>query len=157
MQAFLLAWQEGPLGIAMRTSPLAYPVAEILHIIGFALLIGSIVGLDLRLLGFGRTLPVAALARLVLPIAIGGFVLAVCMGLLLFSADATHVAVNPAFRVKLALIGLALLNILLLHRGVWREVGSWQAVVPPRAQVAALLSIVFWLGALTAGRLIAYF
>ena len=68
MQAFLLAWQEGPLGIVMRTSPLAYPVAEILHIIGFALLIGSIVGLDLRLLGFGRALPVATLARLVLPV-----------------------------------------------------------------------------------------
>lgn len=157
MDGLLQAWQEGPLGLAMRTSPLAYPVAEILHIIGFTLLIGSIVGLDLRLLGFGRTLPVAALARLVLPIAIGGFVLAVCMGLLLFSADATHVAVNPSFRIKLALIGLALLNILLLHRGVWREVGSWQSAVPPRAQVAALLSIVFWLGALTAGRLIAYF
>ena len=102
----------------MRTSPRAYPVAEILHIIGFALLIGSIVGLDLRLLGFGRTLPVAALARLVLPIAIGGFVLAVCMGLLLFSADATHVAVNPAFRVKLALIGLAILVGAIMHR-VW--------------------------------------
>jgi len=157
MGGFLLAWQEGPLGLAMRTSPLAYPVAETLHIIGFTLLIGPIVALDLRLLGFGRTLPVAALARLVLPVAIGGFALAVCMGLLLFSADAAHVAINPSFRIKLVLIGLALLNVALLHLGVWRDVATWHGVVPARARIAAVLSLVFWLGALTAGRLIAYF
>ncbi len=153
----LLALQEGPLGQFMRTSPVAYPLAEVLHIMGFVLLVGAIVGLDLRLLGVARGLPIAPLAALLRPLSIGGFVLAVGMGVLLFAADATHVANNPAFQVKLPLIALAVLNLAVLHFGAWRRVAGWGEAVPGAARAAALLSILLWLGVIAAGRLIAYF
>src|SRR5512134_1184484 len=90
-----LSLQESALGHAMRTSPVLYPATEVLHILGFVLLVGSVVALDLRLLGAGRAIPIQPMAQLLLPISRVGFVLAIFMGLLLFSADAAHVVGNP--------------------------------------------------------------
>jgi hypothetical protein len=112
-----LALQEGALGAAMRSSPVLYPLAEILHILGFVALVGAIAALDLRVMGAMRAVAIAPLAGLVLPVARGGFLLAVVMGVLLLSADAAHVIGNPAFRVKLACIMASLVNIALAHLG----------------------------------------
>ncbi len=154
--AVLLWLQDGAVGRAMRQSVALYPAVEILHILGFSLLIGAIAALDLRLLFGGRTLPVAPLARLLLPVAIGGFLLAVPMGVLLFASDAVAIAGNPAFRLKLLLIAAALVNVAVLHRGAWRRVAAWGDRTPPAARIAAALSILFWFGTAACGRLIAY-
>src|SRR5687767_14370655 len=61
------ALEAAPLAVSMRTELWLYPIVEIVHILGFALLVGSIVVLDLRLLGLSRALPVRTLARHVLP------------------------------------------------------------------------------------------
>jgi len=103
-----LALQESALGHAMRSSPALYPAVEILHILGFVVLVGSILALDLRLLGLGRAIPIQPMAQLLLPLSRFGFLLAISMGLLLFSADAAHVVRNPAFQTKLLLIAAAL-------------------------------------------------
>lgn len=134
-----------------------YPAAEILHIMGFVLLVGSIAALDLRLLGFGQTIAVRPLARLLLPLSRIGFLVAIAMGFLLFSADAAHVVRNPAFQAKLLLIAAALINIVIAHVGPWRRITGWAGGVPAGAKMTALASLMLWLGALTAGRLIAYF
>lgn len=155
----ILHWlQDGAIGRAMRESLWLFPAVEIVHILGFALLIGTIVALDLRILGWGKTLlPVGKLGALTLPLSIAGFTLALPSGLLLLTTEAAHVGVNPAFLAKMGLIFLAGLNALLLHRGAWRSVAAWPADAPPSAaKRAAIASLTLWLGVLIAGRMIAY-
>ena len=154
--SIFLALQESALGHAMRASPALYPAVEILHIIGFVVLVGSILALDLRLLGLGRAIPIQPMAQLLLPMSRVGFLLAISMGFLLFSADASHVVRNPAFQTKLLLIAAALVNIVIAHAGPWRRIALWGAEVPGGAKVTALLSLLLWLGVVCAGRLIAY-
>jgi hypothetical protein len=140
----------------MRSSPSLYPAVEILHILGFVVLVGSILALDLRLLGWGRAIPIQPMAQLLLPVSRFGFLLAVSMGFLLFSADAAHVVRNPAFQTKLLLIAAALVNIVIAYAGPWRRVALWGAEAPAGAKATALASLLLWLSVVCAGRLIAY-
>ena len=155
--SIFLTLQESALGHVMRSSPSLYPAVEILHIIGFVVLVGSILALDLRLLGLGRAIAISPMAQLLLPLSRAGFLLAISMGFLLFSADASHVVKNPAFQAKLLLIGAALVNVVIAHSGPWRHVESWHDKAPRAAKATALISLVLWLCAICAGRLIAYF
>lgn len=155
-QPWLLALQDSALGTAMRESLWLYPLVEVLHILGFVALFAGIVVFDLRLLGFGRGLMPAHLARLCLPLAGAGLGLAIAMGLLLFSTEAAHLAANPAFQAKLLLIGCGLLNVAVFHVGRWRDPVAWGAVPPWPARLAAALSLLAWTGAVICGRLIAY-
>jgi len=124
--SIFLSLQESALGHLMRSSPALYPAVEILHIIGFVVLVGSILALDLRLLGLGRAIAIKPMAQLLLPLSRCGFVLAISMGFLLFSADASHVVKNPAFQTKLLLLlAAALLNIVIAHAGPWRHIERW--------------------------------
>ena len=140
----------------MRSSPALYPAVEILHIIGFVVLVGSILALDVRVLGFGRTIALPPMAQLLLPLSRAGFLLAISMGFLLFSADASHVVKNPAFQAKLLLIAAALINVVIAHAGPWRSMALWQGEAPAGTRITALASLLLWLGAVCAGRLIAY-
>jgi hypothetical protein len=154
-----LVWLEST-GLAawMRTSLWAYPIVEIVHILGFALLVGAAVLWDLRLLGAARSLPVTGLERHLLARARASLLLIVPSGLLMFSAHATEMAANPAFRLKLALIAVAGLNAALFHRFPFRSVAGWDvgAATPAWARVAAVVSLVCWTGAVACGRLLAY-
>jgi hypothetical protein len=94
---------------------------------------------------------------LLLPVSRFGFVLAIGMGFLLFSADASHVVKNPAFQAKLLLLAAALINVVIAHAGSWRHVERWGDEAPAAAKATALASLVLWLGVICAGRLIAYF
>lgn len=106
--ASLFGWLEGTAaGEAVRITPYLYPMLESLHIIGIALLFGSIVPLDLRLLGVGRgVLPVTTVARHLLPLSFLGFALAAATGSALFTASAMAVGASPAAPWKLALSSL---------------------------------------------------
>ncbi|MCS6996772.1 MAG: hypothetical protein NZ533_07430 [Casimicrobiaceae bacterium] len=138
----------------VRVTPLAYPVLEVLHLWAIAIVFGSIVFIDLRILGIGLrnggAFPVDAWARALLPWTLGAFALAVLSGALMFLSRAADFVSNPAFAVKLTLIVLAALNAALLHLrdGLRRSspVNRWQAI----------LSIGCWLGVMAAGRWIAY-
>ena len=152
-------WLEASgLGNWARQSSWGYAVANLAHLLGVAMLFGSVLGFDLRMLGIARAIHAADLARFLLPIARGGFVLAVGSGLVLLSADASHVVVNPAFQVKMGLIALALLNVLVFHRFVAlandAETGS--KAHAGLARVSAALSLLLWPGVIVCGRLIAY-
>ncbi|NWG88208.1 MAG: hypothetical protein HXY26_12010, partial [Hydrogenophilaceae bacterium] len=104
----LLAWLESTaFAAAMRQWLWLYPIVEIAHIAGIALAVGSIAMFDLRVLGLSRTLPVRALARHLLPWTWAGFAIVAATGAMMFTAHATEFWSNPAFAVKLALIGLA--------------------------------------------------
>jgi hypothetical protein len=155
-----LAWLEtSAQAIAMREWAWLYPIVEIVHIVGFVVLVGAAAMFDLRLLGVSRPLPVAAMAQHLLPWARMSLVLVVPSGLMLFAANATELAENPAFRLKLVLIAAAFLNAAAFHKGTFTSVGIWNqdAKTPTAAKLAAVFSLVLWTGVIACGRLLAYF
>lgn len=142
----------------MRSNLWLYPIVEIVHIVGITVLVGGVALFDLRLLGFGRALPVDQLARHLLPWSLASLGLVVPAGLLLFSADPTALAGNRMFLLKLTLIAAAGLNALLFHLGVFRSVSKWNAgqAVPGLARMHAVISLALWVAVITCGRLLAY-
>jgi hypothetical protein len=152
------ALERSALGAAMRDSSWLYPAAETVHLLGLATLVGCAVAFDLRLLGVSRHLPARATARHLLTCSRSGFAVAAVSGVLLFSADATALIENPAFRWKLVLIGVAGLNAVRFHLGPFRGAESWDLgrPTPAGARIAAAISLAAWVAAVAAGRLIAY-
>ena len=145
-------------GRMLRESLWAYPITETLHIIGLATLFGSVLVLDLRLLGLNRGLPVSRLAHHALPWTIGAFLLVMTTGLLMFTAHAEDFLTNRVFILKMGLIATAGVNAAMLHTGVMRTVAAWDINVLPPARVrwSALLSIVLWMVVIACGRFLAY-
>jgi hypothetical protein len=142
--------------LAMRANPWLYPTVEIVHIAGFAVLVGAVAMFDLRVLGLGRELPVRALARHLLPWSAGSMLAILPSGLLLFAAEAPDLAANRVFLLKLLLIGAAGINALAFHAGPYRTAAQWPDRAPARARLHAALSLGLWLAVLACGRLLAY-
>jgi hypothetical protein len=140
-----------------------YPSVETVHLVGIGLLFGSIAVLDLRLLGFSRSLPVKTLARHVLPWTLASFLLIIPSGLLMFTAHATEFIDSEVFILKMCLIMAAGLNAALFHTITFRTVEVWDAEEmrklppPPSARVAGALSLLLWVSVIACGRLLAYF
>lgn len=157
-EGWLHALEMSAVGEAMRQSPILYPAVETLHIAGFAVLVGSIIAFDLRVLGLAPGVSFEPAARHLLPVAWGGFALAAPMGVLLFATEATSIAQNPSFLAKMSLLVLAGFNMAIFHFGPWRRVATWSdGPAPVSARAGALTSMVLWVGVLAGGRLIAYF
>ncbi len=156
--AFLVYLETSGLATLMRQSQWLYPLVEIAHILGFVTLVGSVAMLDLRLLGFSRSLPVSGMARHLLRWSLGSLLLVVPSGLMMFSAHATEFADNTAFRVKMLLLVTAAANAVWFHRTSFRSVADWNTGVPPplASRVAAGVSLALWIGVIGCGRLIAY-
>lgn len=147
-----------PLAVAMRQDLWLYPAVEIVHILGFVTLVGSILVFDLRLLGLSGRLPVRALAAHVLPWSFGALLLIVPSGLLMLIAHASDLIGNPAFVLKMALLFCAALNAGLFHAGVFRTASAWDtnAAIPAIARLHAVVSLFIWISILACGRLLAY-
>ena len=144
-----------PVALAMRSSAWLYPIVEIIHIVGFAVLVGGVALFDLRVLGFARAIPIQPLGRHLLSWSSASLALVVPAGVLLFAANAQELIGNPVFLLKLALIGVAGVNALLFHAGAYRRAGSWTAI-PASARLHAALSLVLWVAVVSCGRLLAY-
>jgi hypothetical protein len=132
----------------------AYPGILFMHTLGMATVVGMSAMVDLRLLGFARTLPVAPLERY-FPIMWTGFWINAISGTILLAADATSKIANQVFGVKMVLIALGVVNMVFIRRVVFRD-PSVDNVVPALGKVLAAASLVLWLGATAAGRLMAY-
>lgn len=151
------AWAAStPLAQAMRGGAWLYPIVETTHIVGFAVLVGAVAMFDLRVLGFGRALPVPALARHLLPWALGSMLLVVPTGLLMFATEPAALLANRVFLLKLALIAAAGLNALAFHAGPYRSAARWPERAPASARLHAALSLLLWIAVIAAGRLLAY-
>lgn len=146
------------LGVAMRQSLWLYPIVEIVHLTGIALLVGSIAMLDLRLLGFSNSVPVRRLASLILPWSAVSFVLIVPSGLAMFVAHAGDLIASPVFALKVCLILAAGVNAAVFHAGVFRGASDWDVnrAPPAAARIAAALSLLLWVSVIACGRLLAY-
>ncbi|AZM61726.1 MULTISPECIES: DUF6644 family protein [unclassified Streptomyces] len=144
---------------AVRSGQWTYPMAESLHVVGIAVMVGAAMLFDLRLLGAaGRHVPVTSAARWLLPVSWAGFGLVALTGMLMFSANATLLAENPAFQLKLALILLAGANALVFRLGPYRRVAVWDTATaaPLPAKAVAVVSLLAWTVVTVCGRLIAY-
>ena len=133
----------------------AYPGIRFIHTVGLAIVVGVSTMINLRLLGFARTLPVAPLERY-FPIIWAGFWINAISGTILLAADATTKLTNPAFRVKMILIALAVVNLVLIRRVVFRDPNA-DTSVSGFGKFLATVSLLLWFGATTAGRFMAYF
>jgi hypothetical protein len=153
------AIEASALGEAMRKWLWLYPSVEIVHIAGIAVLVGSIAVLDLRLLGFSRSLPVRRLSAHVLPWTLGSFALIIPSGLAMFVAHAGDLMGNPVFALKICLIMAAGTNAALFHAAVFRGAAGWDvdAMPPLAARASAALSLLLWISVIACGRLLAYF
>ncbi len=152
----LSALEQSALAGLLRQSTWLYPLISAAHIAGLALLFGSIVPMDLRLLGAWPSMPVALLARVLVPTAMGGLVLAMTTGLLLFTAHAVRYAGIGVFQLKLGLVAVAVANAVLLERSrLWMEAKAHGMLASP-VRLAAGLSLALWTGVLLAGRLVGF-
>lgn len=145
-----------PFAVLMQRSGTLYLLVNAAHIIAIGLLVGTIVSLDLRMLGVFRAAPLTALAPFLSRMAASGLALAILTGFLLFSVRPVEYVANPAFLAKLGLVVLGTLNALWLHAGRhWRGVLSGEPV-HAAARMHALVSLLLWLGAVVAGRWIGF-
>ncbi len=140
----------------MRGPGMAYAAVNLVHLLGLTLLLGSMLLLDLRLLGLGRRLSLPEVSRLLTPVALIGLLLQAGSGFALLAADAGPLFLNTAFRLKLTLIAAALVNAV-LFRWLWSgALADWDRAAPMAGRLQAALSMLLWLGVAAAGRLIAY-
>ena len=136
----------------LNTNEWAFPVCEVLHIIGFATLIGTITMVDLRLLGMGiKKSSAADLLKDTGPWTLGGLALVLISGPLIFSSDPNLYLHNASFRFKITMLVLAIIYNYTIHR--------WVALKQSSSGVAALagvISLVLWISVVFGGIFIAF-
>lgn len=146
--SFLASLEGSAISVLIRESTWTYPIIISVHAIGMAIVVGVAIMLSLRALGFGARIPIVSLDPLVRLVWIG-VALNVASGLLLFMADASKFVFQTTFQVKIALIICGSIVLLLL-------LGRLRAGGRQPDKLLAALSLLLWLGAITAGRLTAY-
>jgi hypothetical protein len=144
--------------IALHESLYMYPLIESTHVLTLGLFVGTVVMLDLRLLGLTlRAVPVSEVARRLFPWTAAGFIVMVVTGVLLFYAIPVRTYHSIFFRIKVVMLLLAGINVWIFHRRVEPTMRGWDVGRAPRAaRIAATLSLVLWASIIVAGRMIAY-
>jgi hypothetical protein len=141
--------------IRTNSSVFAYPGILLLHTIGMGIIVGVSAGIDLRILGLAPAIRLAPLEKF-LPVLWFGFWINAITGTLLLIADASGKMTNPDFWVKMVFIALAVINLRMLKTQVFRDPQIDKGTLSTHVKILAATSLFFWLGAITAGRLLAY-
>ena len=148
----MMAFEHSGLGHAARSTGWLYPLANLVHVLGAALVVGASATFDIHVLRSPREAAIAWHAAI--PVAIVGLVFQAASGVVLLSAEASTVVRNPAFQFKMAMFALGLINVAVFR---WRFGGGLRADIPLEgATWFAALSLASWLLVLLAGRFIAY-
>ena len=147
MSTPLVALESVWLAQAMKYSTWLYPTVETVHIWGIGMLFGSVVLMDLRVLGLGKALDYSALSRLGIAVSVLGFSLAVITGSMLFITHAADLIASRLFILKMCLIFLLIANATLLRMRV---------VINPVTKAQAVISLVGWASVIGLGRWLAY-
>lgn len=155
---FLHWMNDSWLGVITRQYHYVFTTCLVVHFIGLSLLMGGMLIVDLRLLGFPQQLPIAAAMKF-LPIAIIGFLINLCTGVTMVSFDPVDYWLNPAFRIKMALLLLSGLNALWFtlveHRQVLSQPSDRRTTIAVRTSAA--LSLLLWFAIIYWGRMIVAF
>jgi hypothetical protein len=156
-ESFLKQIEETAPAKWIREDPSIFAWAGILllHTFGMGLVVGINAGIDLRILGLAREIPLAPLAKF-FPVLWVGFFLNAVTGVLLLYADISTKLPNPDFWVKIAFISLAVGTLLRIRKSVFSDPLIDSKPLPASAKLLAFMSLIFWIGAVTAGRLLAY-
>ncbi len=151
------ALEAGSWAAGIRQSIWLYPFLEIMHITGIVLVAGAAILFDLRLLNISLRLPVADMARYLLPWSRRGLILVIPSGLLMFLTNAEALGSSTVFQLKLILLLLACINALIFDRFVFRTHLKIEGDnTPTLAKFNAVISIIAWIAIIACGRLIAY-
>ena len=153
---FLLRLEQSGFGTWVREggSLLGYPFILFMHTLGLGTLAGISGSIDLRILGFAPAVPLTPLKRL-FPLMWAAFAVTALSGTALLIADATTKLTSPVFYVKMVLVALAIANVQLLKNQVFRDDADTRPL-PGNAKLLAVTSLLLWIAATTAGRLMAY-
>ena len=157
MMDLLMRLEESGFSTWVRESNslLAYPLILFLHTVGMGVLAGVSGLIDLRILGLAPEIQLDSMERL-LPIMWGGFWLNAITGAILFCPDATTKAVSVVFITKLVFVAVAMLLTVSIKKNVFSDPLASKRPASMNTKAVALASIICWLGAITAGRLLAY-
>jgi len=156
--ALLESLQQLPFAVTIAQSEWLFPTLETLHVMALTAVVGTVLKIDLRLLGLtDRERPFSALARQVLPWTWGCFAMAAMTGLLMFAAKAVTYWADIPFRIKFGCIALAGFNMAYFHLVGARDRASWDLGPPPwRAKLAGMTSVALWITVVAAGRWIGF-
>jgi hypothetical protein len=162
LESLLTAIQNLPLAAAIRGESVGtewlFPIIETLHVLTLTVVFGSIVMVDLRLVGLtGRGTSITRLTDETLPWTWTAWVLSAITGTLMFMSKAVTYFGNLQFRMKFIFMALAAVNMLIFHFGAYRKVAQWDKGMPPTgARTAGALSIGFWLAVIFFGRWVGF-
>lgn len=157
--ADFMAWlEQRSFAVAIAKSIWLFPIIETVHVLGLSVVVGSVLMMDLRLLGLGsRQRTVSEVLSSALPWTWSAFLVTLTAGSLLFSSKATTYYANLPFRIKLGCLALAATNMLVFHFGVGRDMSRWDRSTPPvAARVAGAISLVLWVMIVASGRWIGF-
>jgi len=157
----VLLWiEQTGLGQLMRQSgPWTYALVNTVHILGVSALFGSVLALDLRLLGLWKRVRLGELSSVITPVVMTGFAIAAVTGAAMLATKATAYVDNPFLLVKFPAIALGLLNVGVLNlTPAWRARDARELSRAERRQLAVFggVSLASWLTAITCGRMIAF-
>jgi hypothetical protein len=157
-EALRLWFETLPSREVMLNTRWGWPMAESVHFAGLTLLVGAVGMFDLRLLGVGRQIAPAALHRLI-RYGVAGFIANVLTGICFLSGAPDQYIYNWAFRWKLVFLGVAGLNIAVFYSTFFRRIRRLApgAPMPLGARIVGAVSLLAWVGVISAGRLITFF
>jgi len=159
LYALISYLEDSALADNIRENDLLFPLIESVHVLSICLVVGSILVVDLRLLGLASiNRPVSRVANGILPLTWSAFAIAVASGSLLFISNATKYLENGYFVAKILLICAAGLNMAVFHAISARDLPKWEneKTLPLSAQLAGGLSILLWVSVVTCGRWIGF-
>ena len=159
IDATLRSLQATALAVSIRDSLLYFPLLEAVHVLGLSLVVGTVVVIDLRLLGLASVdRPFRVMSSEILKWTWGAFALTVLAGALMFTTNAEVYFHNVYFRTKLTLLAVAGLNVLLFQLTANRTVDRWDRsrVAPPIGRAVAVITLAIWIAAVFAGRMIGF-
>lgn len=151
MEALWAALQESSFAAFVRNSTFIYPIANVTHVVAVIAFFGAVATMDLRLLRVFEGAPARIIVARLRPVALIMLLIIAAAGFVLFSAEALALSRNPAFRIKLAAIALALLNTAINEWALRRN-----DELRPLVRFTAGFSLLVWLFIAAMGRTIAY-
>ena len=158
--SMIFEWLESTaLAAVIQESAYGFPFVVGFHILGLTLSVGTLLWVDLRLLGLTlRGMRVSEVYRALAPWLAAGFVMMFASGAVLFTAYATLAYANLFFRIKMLALVLAALNAVAFHFLGGRRPAAWDAAPQPPAavRIAGLASLLLWVTVIVAGRLMSY-
>jgi hypothetical protein len=152
-------FEDSGLADNIRENDVLFPLIESIHVIAICLVVGSILVVDLRLLGLASIdRSVSRVTSGILPLTWGAFAVAVASGSLMFISNATKYLENGFFVAKLFLILAAGLNMVIFHAISARDLSRWDGErrLPLAARLAGGVSILLWVSVVACGRWIGF-